>query len=180
MGRPSKLSAKQWQEIEKRLLAGESQGKLAREFGISRSVITGRFSARLSTIKDVANQLVSAEGALREMPVSDQLLTLNLADELRAISMHLASAAKYGSATAHRLNALAHTEVLKVDDAKPLDSLESLKSVGVLTKLANDSAAIGLNLLAANKDTVKQLAPPLPAPQRITVEVEDASMPEGA
>ena len=45
-----------------------------------------------------------------------------------------------------------------MDDADPLTSVDKLKSVGVLTKLANESASIAVNLLAANKDTVKQLS----------------------
>jgi hypothetical protein len=35
--------------------------------------------------------------------------------------------------------------------------LDNLRNVGVLTKLANESAHVALNLLAANKDRVKQL-----------------------
>ena len=54
MGRPSKLTDKQWAEIEKRLLAGESQGKLAKEFKVARSAISDRFSDRLKSVKTVA------------------------------------------------------------------------------------------------------------------------------
>lgn len=57
--------------------------------------------------------------------------------------------------TAHRLQALANSEVQKVDDAEPLASLEALRGVQVLTKLANESAQTGLNLLTANKKTVE-------------------------
>jgi len=91
------------------------------------------------------------------LPVSEQLIAVNLASKLRAISDNLASAAQYGAQTAHRLSALANSEVSKVDDAEPLKSIESLKGVAALTKLANDSASIALNLLAANKETVKEL-----------------------
>jgi len=63
----------------------------------------------------------------------------------------------HGAATAHRLNALANSEVAKVDDSSPLSSLENLRGVGVLTKLANESANIALNLLAANKDRVANI-----------------------
>ena len=59
-------------------------------------------------------------------------------------------------------DALANGEVAKVDDADPLSasSIEALKGVGVLTKLANDSANIAVNLLAANKDAVKRVNDP--------------------
>jgi hypothetical protein len=54
---------------------------------------------------------------------------------------------------------LANSEVNKVDDADPLnhDSIEALKGVGVLTKLANDSSQIAVNLLSANKDMIKEV-----------------------
>lgn len=159
MGRPSKLSDKQKSEIQKRLLANEKPSDLAREFKVSPATISRLFSKPLEEIKAVANQLVSAEDALKKLGVSQQLAALQLADELRATSMHLAGAAKFGSATAHRLSGIAHAAVLKLDDSKPLDDVgvETLKSVVVLTKAANESASIGLNLLAANKDTVKRL-----------------------
>ena len=107
-------------------------------------------------MKSVAGQLVRAEEALRELPVSAQLSALTLADELRAISLHLAGAAKYGAATAHRLAGVAHGKVQEMDDAAPLgESMDTLRNVAVLTKMANDASTIGLNLLAANKDMLK-------------------------
>ena len=156
MGRPSKLNAAQWKEIHARLLAGEKAAALGREFGVSKTAISIRFSGRTETVKAVANQLVAAETALRKLPVTEQVAALNLADELRSISVHLAGAARYGAATAHRLAGIANGKVEEIDDAKPLDteSLESLKGVAVLTEMANKAAHVGLNLLAANKETV--------------------------
>lgn len=160
MGRPSKLTPKQWAEVERRFLLGEKADDLGREFGVSGSSIRERFSALRGKVKVVADQLVSSEQALRALPVSAQLSALQLADELRAISMHLASAAKYSSATSHRLAGIAHAEVQKIDDAAPLDaSMASLRNVAVLTDMANKSATIGLNLIAANKDVLR---PPTP------------------
>lgn len=163
MGRPSKLTEQQWETIRKRLLAGDKTSDLAREFKISKTRISARFAGRTETVKAVANQLVSAEVSLRSLPVAEQLAALTLADELRAISMHLAGAAKFGSATAHRLAGIAHAKVQEIDDAAPLnaESMESLKGVAVLTKMANEASTIGLNLLNANKEAVKELnAPP--------------------
>ena len=84
-----------------------------------------------------------------------QAAAVSLADELRSISGHLAAAARYGSASAHRLQALAHGEVQKIDDTNPLESIEALKGVHALTRLANDSAATGLALLSANKEAAR-------------------------
>jgi len=177
MGRPSKLNDKQWAEVEKRRLAGESDRAIAKDFKISEAAIRGRFSALHRNVKSVAQQLVSAECALRELPLSAQVTALNLADELRAISMHLASAGKYGAATAHRLAGIAHGKVAEIDDSAPLneDSMESLKGISVLTKMANDASVIPMNLLAANKDAVKTLGVVTEQPKRVTVQVIDAS-----
>lgn len=162
MGRPSKLSEKQWADITSRLVAGEKAADLAREFGVSKAAISTRVSKRAETIHSVANQVVTAERSLAMLPVSEQLMAVNLASKLRAISDNLASAAMHGSATAHRLNALANSEAAKIDDAEPLKSAENLKGMIVLTKLANDSANIALNLLAANKEAVQKMADDTP------------------
>jgi hypothetical protein len=156
MGRKSKLTEKQWEDIGKRLLAGEKARALAREFDISEAAIRARLSAQTAEIKTVANQVVAAESALKALPISSQIAALNLADELRAISSHLASAAKYGAASAHRLAGIAHDQVSKVDDAEPEKSLEVLQRFGVLTKLSNESAQLGINLLSANKEMIKE------------------------
>ena len=159
MGRKSSLTEKQWHEIGQRLLAGEAGRVLAREFGISETAIRKRFGSQNKQIKEVANQVVAAEIAFKALPVSSQISAQNLIDELRAVSMHLAGAAKYGSATAHRLAGIAHGKVQEIDDAMPLDaeSLESLKGIAVLTRMANESSQIGINLLNANKDRIKRI-----------------------
>jgi hypothetical protein len=154
MGRKSKLTPEQWAEVDRRLINGEPARAIARHYDVSETVIRNRKSAQVQDIKDVAQQIVATERALTKLPISAQITAQNLAAKLRAISDSLASAAQLGAATAHRLHALANAEVNKVDDADPLGSLESLKSVGVLTKLGNDSSHIALNLLAANKETV--------------------------
>lgn len=164
MGRKSKLSEQQWAEIERRLISGEGVRALAQIYGISPGQISKRYPNSVSkSVHAVAEKLADAQTALAALPVTQQGLAMSLADKLRSISSHLASAAEYGSATAHRLSALANAEVAKVDDAQPLnaESLEAMKGVAALTKLANDSSSIALNLLAANKDAVTRInAPP--------------------
>ena len=155
MSRRSKLTESQWDQIERRVLAGESRRALAREFGITEGAIRQQLSTRISEANSLAHQIVDTERRLAVLPMSTQINTRTLADRLRSISDHLASAAEYGAMTAHRLQALANSEVQKVDDAEPLASLEALRGVQVLTKLANESAQTGLNLLTANKKTVE-------------------------
>lgn len=163
MGRPSKLTPQQWAEVERRLLAGETARALGREFGISEASIRGKLgtnhalSAQSARVQETAQKLADAHTALAALPPAQRPVAMDLAEKLRSISNSLASAAELGARTAHRLQALANTEVGKVDDVNPLSSVENLKGVSALTKLANDSASIALNLLAANKDTVKRL-----------------------
>jgi AcrR family transcriptional regulator len=159
MGRPSKLTDAQWEQIGKRLLAGESAADLAREFGVSKAAVSMRFSKRNETIKDVAKQIVETERALSFLNVSEQMAARSLADDLKAISEHLAGAARYGSATAHRLSGIAHSKASEIDDASPLtpESIESLKGIAVLTKMANEASEIGVNLLRANRDEIDRI-----------------------
>lgn len=157
MGRKSALTEKQWTAIEQRMLGGEGVRALGREFGISEAAIRKRLGAQVESTKAIANQIVSTECALMNLPISAQINAQNLAAKLRNISSNLASAADLGASTAHRLQALANSEVNKVDDAEPFGSIDSLRNVGLLTRLANDSASIALNLLAANKETVAKI-----------------------
>lgn len=165
MGRPSKLTPAQWEEVRRRLLAGETARSLGREFGVSEAAIRKKFGANQSIgsqsaqVRSAAEKLAEAQNALEVLPLAHRQVAISLADELRQISTHLAGAARFGSATAHRLAGVAHAKVQEMDDADPLspESMEALKGVAALTKLANEASSIGINLLAANRDTVKAL-----------------------
>lgn len=158
MARPSKLTEKQWAEIQRRYLAGEKVRALAREFGVSEGAIRARVVAQCAEIKEVAHQIVATEERFSALPVSAQVSARTLANELREISSHLASAAKYGAMTAHRLSSIAHQQTDKIDEAADInENAGAIKAVMALTRGANDAATIGLNLLAANKDQVKRI-----------------------
>lgn len=173
MGRPSKLTQAQWDDVERRLLSGETARSLGREFDVSEGAIRKKFgahqkvSAQSTQVRTVAEKLAEANTALAALPPSQRPVAISLAERLQNISDNLVSAASLGAATAHRLNALANSEVSKIDDAEPLKSGESLKGVMVLTRLANDSASIALNLLAANKDTVAKINTDPPAQSKL-------------
>ncbi|NMM21832.1 MAG: Hin recombinase [Rhodoferax sp.] len=162
MARPSKLTDKQWEQIGKRLLNGESNASLAREFEISKTAISLRFSKRTETIKSVANQIVATNQSLSLLNVSERLEAHDMASRMRSISDHLMGAADYGAATAHRLSGIAHAKAQEIDDATPIDdeSMAALKSIAVLTRIANDSSQIGLNLLASNKEMIAEANKP--------------------
>lgn len=175
MGRKSSLTEKQWEEIGRRLLDGESGRSLAAKFGVSEAAIRKRFGAQTKQIKNVANQLVEAETAFKSLPISAQIGARTLADRLMSISNHLCGAAEYGAATAHRLAGIAHNKVNDIDDASPLDddSLKSLKGIAVLTEMANKASEIGIGILKANKDAIVDDTPP--SPVAIHFGVKDAS-----
>ncbi|MGI4776943.1 MAG: helix-turn-helix domain-containing protein [Janthinobacterium lividum] len=179
MGRPSKLTEKQWEQVGRRLLAGEMASDLAREFKVSPTAISNRFSKSNEKVKSVANQIVTAEKALEDLSDSQQLAAVSLARKLRATLEHMASAAEYGAATAQKLLAMANVQAMKIDDVNPLESLDVLRGIGALTKLANDSAVVPTALLNGSKEAVKkaQLDTEV-TPVRVTVLVEDASQPE--
>jgi len=160
MARPSKLSPTQWREIESRLAAGEVTSDLAKEYGIHRAQITRRVSHVTHIVRNVAQNLAKSQAELAALPVAQQYAAVSLAEKLRSISSSLASAAELGAKTARRLHELAHREVAKVDDDQPLHSLEALKGVGVLTKLANESSQIAVGLLTANRETMREEAKP--------------------
>lgn len=163
MGRPSKLTDAQWEAIGKRLLAGESAASLAKEFGVDRAAVTRRFSQRNATVKSVAHQIVETERALSFLNAAEQIAACSLADELKAISGHLAGAARFGAATAHRLSGIAHSKASEIDDAQPLneESIGALKGIAALTKLANEASEIGVNLLRANKEEIERINNPV-------------------
>jgi hypothetical protein len=162
MGRKSKLTDKQWSEIDRRLLNGESARALGREFAVSEAAIRKRLGAQQKEIKHVANQLVSAETAFSALSISSQIGARTLADRLKSISDHLASGAEIGAARFHRLQAIASSQIDKIDDADPFgaESLAVMKGMAVYNRVANESAEPSFNLLAANKDMINEANKP--------------------
>lgn len=154
MARPFKLTEKQWAEVERRYLAGEGIRPLAREFGVSEGAIRKRVNTQTKPMRAIANQLAKAEMAFEELPVSTQVKVRSLADRLKGISEHAASAAEYGMMTAHRLSQMAHAEIEKIGSTAGDGGGSTVKSVMVLTAAANEASKIGLNLLTANKGAV--------------------------
>lgn len=156
MGRLSKLSQPQQEEIKGRLARGEGVRALAKEYRVSPATISS-FSKRGSEIKAVANQIVTTEENIRSLSVYEQRSAIGLANELMAISINLTKAGAIGAENSKKLQEMAQSEIEKVDlDGDRETSIEMLKGVNVLTRMANESANIGLGLLNANKDRLKE------------------------
>lgn len=160
-GRPPALSPSQQEQVRRRLAAGETVMALAAEFKVGRATIQ-RLSEFSGTVRKVAEQLAAAQTALEALPVPQQHAVLSLAERLRSISDDLAGAAMHGAATARRLHELASKEVAKVTEPIDSKSIEALRGVGVLSKIANESASVAMNLLAANRDRMPGERPPTP------------------
>lgn len=165
MGRPSKLTDKQWEDIGKRLLLNESASALSREFGISKAAISTRFSKRIETVKSVANQIVESNRSLAKLNVSEQIAALDHAARIQAIQDNYLTAAGYGMSTAARLHGIANMKMQEVSDSDPLDddSRKVLSDIGAITKIANEAGQLGEKMLNANKDSLKQKPPDAPA-----------------
>lgn len=152
MGRPSKLTDKQWAEILSRVVRGENVRALSREFGVSDTAIHKAVGLQSLQVKTVAKQMVDADGALKSLPISLQPVAISLADEYKATMVHLASSAKLGAMTSHRLASIANRQTDLIDEAAPLEeNLATLKSVAAFTATANEAAKTGLSLIAASK-----------------------------
>lgn len=155
MGRPSKLSAAKWDELLRRLSAGEQAADLAREFKVSKSAVSKRVAKPAEHVKSVVNQVLAAESALKALPVSQRNIATDLIDELRQLSLSTTKVAALGMKTAHRLASIANEEVQKVGDVDPLKSAISMKTVEWLGEIVRTHASVGLNLLAANKEAFR-------------------------
>lgn len=76
---------------------------------------------------------------------------------------------------------IANRQLDKLDEADPLadDGVNTLRVVSAMTDVANKAGQLGIGLLQANKETVKEMNQQAkPLPQRVMVTVEDASVPD--
>lgn len=161
MARPSVITDKQWKDIEARVLNGESMRAIAREYNVSEGAIRKRINTQTKPVKEIANQLARAELALEALPINTQVKIRSLADELKDISHHIASAARYGAMTAHKLAGMANAQVEMIDESAPIDEvIDSMKMVSGLTNMANEAGKTAIQLLNTNKEQVQRIAEP--------------------
>jgi hypothetical protein len=152
-GRPGKLTDWQWGEIGRRLANGETTTALAKEFKVSKSLVSGRFSNKVEALKSLASQIVEVECAYERLPVSEQCSVRTIADHLKAIGNNLATAANFGTASAARLAEIAHGKVAKLDAEQP--DPDELKGIAALTAVSNAAANVGTVLVNANRNRME-------------------------
>lgn len=201
MGRKSSLTPEQWIEVDRRIVVdGESVYALAKEFGVNESSIRRKIKPNKADkaeraekhhpeLREIAQKKVEAVAVMKRvdaeieaLPYAHQQIVSTFQQKITNVGNQLLSAAEYSSATAHRLSAIANAQVQRIDDSGPLstDSMESLKSVAIFTKMANDASVIGVNLINANKESVKIInnAPPALARTINPAKLSDAALKE--
>jgi len=159
MGRPSNLSNTQWEKIGERLLKGEKLSALAREFNVSKTAISVRFSKRNETVKATASLILEGKNALNKLTVPEKIAVSKQVELLESMQEHLLHAGNYGASTAHKSNMFANIKMEALDPDKPLDdekNIEIAKDVMRLTKIANESSVIARDFLSPKNHKEKE------------------------
>lgn len=159
MARPSKLTEKQWDEVVRRNLAGESISKLAAEFGVARSAMSEKISDRTNKIKAVANQMVAAEREFKAMPVSDRAHVITVRDRLSVLMDVYLQTAETAARNAMHMHNLAAEQKQYIDDASPHGSKASrgaVTSFMSLTMAGNAAMVIPSTILKAGLEIQKE------------------------
>lgn len=152
-GRPPSLSDRQRAEIGRRLATGEKAIALAREFKVSRSLISTLFSKQVPIVQELASRLASVEGDVAVLPISEQNSIRTLADQLRATNDNLTQAAVNGAKTHCILSRLAVRKAegieQRVGEGEIDDDAPGLKAVAQLSATGNEASRVATTLIAA-------------------------------
>ena len=99
MGRPSKLTDKQWGEIGRRLASGEPTNALAREYKVSKAT------------------------------VSEQCSVISLVDQMKGIQNDYAVSAANGAKTSAHLTGIAQRKAAKLTDDVETEDLRTIAAL---------------------------------------------------
>lgn len=186
MGRKSALTDDEWVKAIRRVLVdGESVNSVAKDLGINEATLRRKIKPNKSegdkqskSLKELAIGKTIAESALKqiteeiaELPVASQRIVSDLSTKLTNISKHLATSAEHGAMASSKLNLMMYSEVQRFQDGaeaaimagvSPMteESVVNLKGISALSRLANLSAEIGINLLKANKEAIDGMNKP--------------------
>lgn len=149
LGRPLKLTPNQINDIENRLIGGETVRSLAREYDVSAATISTTFSKRVKKIKDVTNRVVDVVDKFADLTVIEQAKVFSLADMMREGQMYMAKAAKDGALNAATLADIAKRALSKVDRDDPGAHAEAIEIGNLCGKAANDHILTMLKLTIA-------------------------------
>ena len=152
MGRRSKLTDVQWEKLHKELLLGASMGQLAKQYGVSKQLISLRFAGQSNKLKDVAKQIVETEKAVNNLTLEEQRAVSSIVNDLRIISRGLAGAAANGAITSLHLSSIAMKKAQEINCANMDSAEDQLRQVAQLTRTANEAAAPGQQILGLAKN----------------------------
>jgi len=163
MARKSKLTPEQWEEIRKRVIAGEHVRALAKEFSerigeaITEAAIRKAVkkpsaeskripvdAVKAAALQSVRNDLDDPKirPLLDVMGDADRNLFHNHKADLLEITLQLNMASKYSAQNAHKLSRMAQTELGKMDEDKPPDEeTEKLLRNAMAFQVASNEAA---------------------------------------
>ena len=151
MGRPSKLSDREWAEIGRRLANNESQSKLAKEFKVSRASIIARFSDRVSDIRDAGMALAGAELLVERLPVADRVSARAFADQVKGIQNDYAETTALGIKAAK----IIQCKVLAQAQALPdIPSPEDLKPIMAGSATTNSLSSMATSMLSSKSRVI--------------------------
>jgi len=155
MGRPPKLDERQKADILKRLTAGESMGKVAKDFKVSKALLSSMFSERLPDVQKLVTTIAVAEAELERLPISEQRSLRPLIDQMKGIQTASLNAALNHARISERVSELAIKKLDLVEEEGVLlnteKSQEDLKQVARLTALSNESMRVPIGIAQANK-----------------------------
>lgn len=155
------LSENMWSEIQRRHIRGETARALSREFNVDHNKIRRRVGRDSKRVREMAEKLLEVECEIKSLPRYLQIETMDLFDELKAVSLHLAGAARYGAMTAHELNKVANDRLREAVDQGRV-SKGALSEISRLIEVAGKASGIGLNLISSTKGLTPSDAPELP------------------
>lgn len=163
MGRPSKLSPKQWAELFRKEELGIPQKDLAREYKISTAAVSKAVVGFRKSVTPAVDAVIEAELRMASLTPGERLAAENIIDVRRTIMNGMAEAAVYGAKTAAHLQKIAHRRISTVQGLGPKGELtaDEVRAAGEgrsLLQVANEAAMVPLRLIEAD---LKREEPPI-------------------
>lgn len=153
-GRPSKLTDQRWDELLRRLSAGEKAADLAREFGVSPTSISKRVSQPAKNVQTLASRLAKTEQAIESLPVSQQVAIRTLADRMKDLGDSLLETAATNARTAKVMAARAEGAALALTATPTLDDL---KVPAAFIEVSNKATSLGVSLMNNRRESSEGL-----------------------
>lgn len=158
-GRKSVLRQHQWEAIYRENLAGVSFNKLGEKYNLSPSSIRDGISAHVKLIKTASAEIVNAERQLMDLPITARVVANDFLQDLRSMSVNLASGGAASASTYARIAHAANKKTELLDDAAPYeDNRKVLGEIAEMTQVANEAAKVPLSIISGNKEQAAQAA----------------------